>query len=74
MATYDFIIIGAGSSGCVVASRLTEDSKISVLLLEAGPSDDDHPEIYDPKNVPALKKTCVDWNYKVRFILMYHCV
>ena len=60
--TFDYVVIGAGSSGAVVAARLSEDPSTSVLLLEAGP-DSDADEITIPAAFASLFKTRWDWNY-----------
>src|SRR5260370_20855202 len=61
-AMYDYIIVGAGSAGCVLASRLTEDPNIKVLLLEAGEKDS-HRDIHMPVAFSKLFKTARDWAY-----------
>ena len=59
---FDFVVIGAGSSGCVVANRLTADPQTRVLLLEAGGPDTD-PLIPVIGQWTALTGSAVDWNY-----------
>ncbi len=59
---FDYIIIGAGSAGCVLANRLTANGRHRVLLLEAG-SEDKKQEIHIPAAFSKLFKTGVDWNY-----------
>ena len=62
MTQYDYIIVGAGSAGCVLANRLTENPETTVLLLEAG-NPDTKPEIHIPLECTHLPGTEVDWGY-----------
>ena len=62
--TYDYIIAGAGSAGCVLANRLTADVRYRVLLLEAGPRDA-NPWIHVPLGYGKLFATpSVNWIYQ----------
>jgi choline dehydrogenase len=59
---YDYVIVGAGSAGCVLAARLTEDPTVSVALVEAG-GPDTAPEISLPIAFSQLFKTQYDWDF-----------
>lgn len=58
---YDYVIVGAGSAGCVLAARLSEDPDIRVALIEAGGADTAD-EIHIPAAFPSLFKTDCDWD------------
>jgi choline dehydrogenase len=61
VSEFDYVVIGAGSAGCVLAARLSEDPDVRVALLEAG-SEDTQPEIHVPAAFPALFKSSLDWD------------
>ena len=59
---YDYVIVGAGSAGCVLANRLSEDPDVKVLLLEAG-GPDTNDLVHIPAAFSALYRTDQDWDH-----------
>jgi choline dehydrogenase len=62
-ASADYVIVGAGSAGCVLAGRLSEDPDVRVLLIEAG-SKDRSPKIKIPAAFPEQFHTKLDWDFQ----------
>lgn len=63
MDSFDYVIVGAGSAGCVLANRLSEDADVSICVLEAGPRDW-HPYIHLPAGfIKTFYNTSVNWCY-----------
>lgn len=63
--TYDYVIAGGGTAGCIVAARLSEDPNVSVCLLEAGPSDVGDRNILELSAWMHLLDSGYDWDYPV---------
>nr|GAT51506.1 GMC oxidoreductase [Mycena chlorophos] len=61
---YDYVIVGGGTAGCVLASRLSEDPNITVLLIEAGKSNKGNLLMRIPLAFTELFATAVNWKYK----------
>src|SRR5258705_13185410 len=62
---FDYVIVGAGSAGCVLAARLSEDPDVSVLLVEAGPADT-RDKIHIPPRGPAPPPNPAHLGYPAR--------
>lgn len=64
--SYDYIVIGAGTSGLVIANRLSEDASVTVAVIEPGADERDNPLVTDPTKFGQAFGTAIDWQYKVR--------
>ncbi|CAG7573513.1 choline oxidase [Barrientosiimonas humi] len=63
--TFDYVIVGGGSAGAVVAARLSEDPQVRVALLEAGPSDVDQEVVLRLDRWMELLESGFDWDYPI---------
>ncbi|MGI9437068.1 MAG: GMC family oxidoreductase N-terminal domain-containing protein, partial [Geminicoccaceae bacterium] len=64
MDSFDYIVIGAGTAGSVIAARLAEDPSVSICVIEAGPSDF-RPYVYLPAGfTKTLTQEAVTWQFK----------
>lgn len=62
-ATYEYIIVGGGTAGCVLANRLSANPAISVALVEAGPTVFNDSRVLSPNPAGPAWGTELDWNY-----------
>jgi choline oxidase len=63
--SYDYVVVGGGTAGSVIAARLAENPAVSVCLIEAGASDEGNQEVLSLKNWPNLLGTALDYDYRI---------
>ena len=69
---FDFIVVGGGTSGLVVANRLTENPGVQVLVLEAGENHIDDPRVSKPSLFGTLFGSEADWDFKTQAQVNLH--
>lgn len=63
--SFDIIVVGGGTAGCVIASRLSENTSLRILLLEAGSDNNNDPKVLTPlRSFEMLGDATYDWNYR----------
>lgn len=63
-ASYDYVIVGGGTSGLVIANRLSENPSITVAVIEAGVSQFNNPNVTGTASFGLALNTAIDWQYK----------
>ena len=63
--TYDYVVVGGGTCGLVVANRLTESANITVLVIEAGDSVFNNADVTNPDGYGKALGTAIDWQYPI---------
>ena len=62
--SYDYVVVGGGTAGLVIASRLSEDPGISVAVIEAGDFEKNNPNATNTTVLGIAKNTAIDWQYE----------